>query len=385
MNNRSQEIREARENGKEVIFVGLDVHKNNYQSFCFNPRTGEVIERNLKASTNAVTKLDKDLRKNFGEDAYILYGYESGPTGDKLKRSLDKLGIKCDIIPLRYVIVNRFNSQIKTDKRDAKAIATTLQYQMYEPVYVVDEEDFSVRCFIRMREDLVQEFKRVKQRIKSFLLARNLKRPGKTRNWSPEFLKWLHSVELNTMDRETLDTYLRFYYQYELELKSIDKRIKQIAQSERYKERVQRLRCFKGIDYLVALAVIVEIGDFNRFDKPGKLASYVGLVPGEYSSGSKVVKGRITKTGNKFLRKLLTLAAQGAVRGKRGKKSSHQSSKRKGSSKEMVLYAEKAEKRITDKFYHLLIGLKKERNIAITAVARELTNFIWGAMTDHIG
>ena len=187
------------------------------------------------------------------------------------------------------------------------------------------------------------------------------------------------------MDRETLDTYLRFYYQYDLELKSIDKRIKQIAQSERYHDRVQRLRCFKGIDYLIALAIIVEIGDFNRFDKPGKLASYIGLVPREYSSGSKTVKGKITKTGNKFVRKYLTLAAQAAVRGKRGIKTSHQTSKRKGSSKEMVLYAEKAEKRITDKFYHLLIGLKKERNIAITAVARELTNFIWGAMTDHIG
>ena len=187
--NRFNEIMEARESGREIIYVGLDVHQNSYQSLCFNSRTGEIIERKLRASANAVAKLDKDLRKEFGEDAYILYGYESGPTGDKLKRNLDKLGINCDIIPLRYVVANKFNPQIKTDKRDAGAIATTLQLQMYEPVYVIDEEDFGVRSFIRMREDLLQESKRVKQHIKSFLLARNLKRPGKTKNWSPEFLK----------------------------------------------------------------------------------------------------------------------------------------------------------------------------------------------------
>ena len=91
--NRFNEIKNAKDENRTVVYAGIDVHKNSYQCYYFNSVTGEVIKQKLGASSKAIIKLDKQVRDQFGQNCYILYGYEAGPTGDRLKRDLDKQGV----------------------------------------------------------------------------------------------------------------------------------------------------------------------------------------------------------------------------------------------------------------------------------------------------
>jgi transposase len=76
-----------------------------------------------------------------------------------------------------------------------------------------------------------------------------------------------------------------------------------------YAQTVARLRCLRGVDTLSAVGLAAEIGDFQRFERPGRLMSYLGLVPSESSSGESRRQGKITKTGSKHARRLLVEAA----------------------------------------------------------------------------
>ena len=140
--------------------------------------------------------------------------------------------------------------------------------------------------------------------------------------------------------------------------------------------------CFIGIRTHTALSLIVETGDFRRFAKADQYASFLGLVPGEHSSACDKNYLGITKAGNSHLRRLLIESAQCLARGRVGYKSKVLKAKQYG--KQVIAYADKANERLRRRFYHLTLKLKKKRNIAVAAVARELSCFIWGMMTERI-
>jgi len=132
------------------------------------------------------------------------------------------------------------------------------------------------------------------------------------------------------------------------------------------------------------LSVIVEIGDFKRFPQAEKMAAYLGLVPGESSSGGKQNRLSITKAGNSQVRRLLVEAAQGYTQGKIGHKSVDLKRRQKGNTTAVIAYADKANERLRRKFYRMTLKNNTNRNVAATAIARELACFIWGLMTDNI-
>jgi transposase len=111
------------------------------------------------------------------------------------------------------------------------------------------------------------------------------------------------------LDKITFEQYVSYIESMEDRIKRVDKHIKTTAENERYAEKVRCLRAFKGIDYITALSVVVEVGDFRRFASAEGFMSYLGLVPREYSSGKKRQMGPITKMGSSHLRKLLTESA----------------------------------------------------------------------------
>jgi transposase len=167
-------------------------------------------------------------------------------------------------------------------------------------------------------------------------------------------------------------------------IERLDQRIEEIAGEERYRESVKKLTCLLGVKTLTALAVIVEIGDFVRFAKAEQLASFLGLVPGEDSSGEKQKRGSITKAGNSHVRKLLVEAAQSYTRGTIGFKSKALKSRQNGNTSQVIAYADKANERLRRKFYRMTLKNNTNRNVAATAIARELACFMWGLMTDNI-
>ena len=166
-------------------------------------------------------------------------------------------------------------------------------------------------------------------------------------------------------------------------LERMDRRIEELSQYETYKEPVDHFTCFIGIKRPTALAVISEVGDFKRFATAQQFASYLGLTPGEDSSGEGQKRLGITKAGNTHVRKLLIEAAQSYGRGKIGYKSVALKARQQGNSPHVIAYADKANERLRRKYYSMIFRGKRA-NVAKTAVARELACFLWGMMNNCI-
>ena len=167
-------------------------------------------------------------------------------------------------------------------------------------------------------------------------------------------------------------------------LERLDARIEELARNERYGECVRRLGCFIGIKPHTALSLLVEVGDFRRFEKAPNFAGFLGLVPGEDSSGGGRNRLAITKAGNSHLRRLLVESSQSYSRGTIGFKSKELRKRQEGNPPEVVAYADRANERLRRRYYRMTLKNGAKRNVAIVAVARELACFIWGMMTDEI-
>ena len=162
----------------------------------------------------------------------------------------------------------------------------------------------------------------------------------------------------------------------------MDARIEELAIDPDYFPKVKELRCLLGVKTHTALALIVETGDFTRFAKGNTFAAFIGLAPGERSSGESIHRTGITKAGNSHLRRLLIEAAEGICRGTVGYKSKDLRARQKGNREEVINYADKANERLRRKYYKMIYT--KRRNVIVAAVARELACFIWGIMTGNI-
>jgi len=367
-----------------IIYVGLDVHKESYTVCSYRVEDDEVkYPQRLEADYRKVLKYLEFLTKCYGEDVEFVCGYEAGPIGYRLYHQLNDRGVKCIIVaPSTMGVTN--NNRVKTDKKDAANIARCLAFRLYSAVFVPTAEDEEVKEYIRMRDDKKQALKKVKQQILSFVLRHGYRYEGGN-NWTKVHIKWLKSLGFEGLLKEVMDEYMITYEYLENKIERITERIEEIALGERYAENVKKLVCLLGVKTYTALSVIVETGDFKRFANAGKYASFVGLVPSEDSSGEIQIQGGITKAGNKQIRRLLVESAQSYGRGVIGHKSKELARRQKGNTPRVIAYADKANERLRRKFYRMVLRNGKERNKAITAVARELACFMWGLMTDNIG
>ena len=260
-------------------------------------------------------------------------------------------------------------------------IAQCLSYGGYHAVHIPTDKDDDVKVYLRMRDDHKLDLKKTKQRISAFCLSQGFHyAKGK---WTQAHLKWLKSIELGVMDREALNEYLITYEYLENRTEAFDKRIGELASETEYVEKVKKLVCFLGVKTHTALSCLVETGDFQKFAKGNIYAAYLGLAPGEDSSSDSINRLPITKAGNSHLRKLLTEASKGICKGQIGHKSKDLKARQGGNPPEVVAYADKANGRLRRKYYKMIRHGKK-KNVAVTAVARELACFIWGMMTDNI-
>ena len=364
-----------------IIYVGMDVHTTNYTLCCYSIEKDEVFATvQVEPDYMNILKYLDRVRRNY-EDCHFLCGYEAGCLGYSLYNQLIHNDVDCVILAPSTMATPK-KKGIKNDKRDAANIAKCLAYNTYSPVYVLTDGDNAVREYIRMRDDEKDTLKRIKQRLLSFC-TRNGKHFCEGSYWTQKHLAWLEKLDFgNAVLNETLQEYLILYRQACEKIELYDKRIEEFAQREEYAERVKKLSCFIGIKTHSALALIVETGDFKRFPKAENYASYLGLVPGEDSSGNSIQRTGITKAGNSHVRSLLVEAAQSYSRGAVGKKSKALTARQAGNEPKVIAYADRANERLKRKFYRIMF--KSKRNIAIVAVARELACFVWGMMTDNV-
>lgn len=274
--------------------------------------------------------------------------------------------------------------KIKTDKRDAALIARCLAHHDYSAVHIPTEHDEQVKEYIRMRQDHKLALKKVKQQILSFCLRHNYRFDGTSQHWTKAHLSWLRALRPAGIYGEILQEYLLTFDHLTDKLERLDRRIEELASEPEYREKVGRLSCLIGIKTQTALSVIVEVGDFKRFSSARHFASYIGLVPGEDSSGGDQNRLGITKAGNSQVRTLLVEAAQSYSRGQIGYKSKALKQRQSGNTPTVIAYADKANERLRRRYYKLVLGKSKKASVAKTAVARELACFIWGMMTENM-
>lgn len=368
-----------------IIFIGMDVHSTNFTFCALEPAFGQEDKIFGVVKTvpdyRQVIKYMERLKKELGNGYDFICGYEAGCLGYTLYNQLSKNGIKC-VILAPSTMPQPKSRRIKTDKRDAKMIAACLAYGTYSAVYIPDETDVQIKEYIRMRDDHKDSLKRIKQQIKAFCL-RNGKHYDGNAAWTSAYVSWLRKLELCSVLRETLDDYLATYDSLTDKIERMDKRIEELAMQERYAEDVKKLTCLLGIKTHTALSLIVETGDFRRFRKGNTYAAFLGLAPGEDSSGDDVNRTGITKAGNSHLRRLLVESAQGYCKGRPGFKSKNLKARQSGNPANVIAYADKANERLRRK-YHRMTAEGKKTNVAKTAVARELACFVWGMMTGNM-
>jgi transposase len=352
-------------------YIGMDVHKDSVQMAVFE-ETGEepIYERRLSNDTSLLIK----EAERFSQKGETEAAYEAGSLGYVIHRAMEKAGIPCYVLPASKVAKKR-TERIKTDKRDARLIGRELRSKSIRPISVPEEADEAARDLLRCREDASEDLRRVKQRLLKFLLRHGYAYSGGGNNWTKMHWHWMDRREFkHEHERLVYEEYSSQIHSLEERLVRLEEQIVETAESPRYKAAVSRLRAFKGIDYIIALALVCEIGDFRRFGSAKAFMSYLGFVPSENSSGGKRNQGGITKAGNGHLRRLLIEGAwhytKNACPGKRLEQ------RRQGSPAGIIEIADRALHRLHKKYFRLVLK-GKHVNTAVTAVARELAGFIW--------
>jgi len=360
-----------------VHYVGMDVDKEKIVLARLGAGRGAEVQEHVIANTPSAVK------KHFTvllADAEVHASYEAGCFGFGLYRQLSAMGVAV-LVAAPGLIPRKPSDHIKTDRRDARTLAMALRAGQLTGIYVPTAQDESVRDYLRMYEDLRGDLRICKQRILHFLLRRGI-RYDQGGPWTVRHKNWLSSLEFSDpRDRKTLDMYLSTMQEIEGKCSEAAEEVEQIAAQDRYREQTKKLTAFKGIKTLIALSFVADIGDFRRFPNARQFMAYLGVVPSEHSSGNKRRQGGITKAGNSHLRRLLVEAAWHY-------RSYHPSSRvlterRKGVDPQILTYANRAGRRLSRKYMHLLLRGKRSQ-VAVTAVSRELAGFIWGAMTGQV-
>ena len=364
-----------------ITYIGMDVHSTNYTLCAFTMEGKKTFaETVIKPDVKELVKYLETLNQQQGGTAQFECGYEAGCLGYTLYNELTAKGYKCVILAPTTMAAPV--KELKTDKRDARKIAKCLAYGTYSPVYVPTEQDRAIKEYIRMRDDAQLMLKQAKQQINAFCLRHGKFYDGASR-WTPKHLKWLRGLQFgSSVVQEAFSEYLITYDQLADKLTRFDKRIEAFAQQKEYAEKVNKLVCFKGIRVHTAMSLIVETSDFQRFPSARQYASFLGLVPGERSSGEHNHRLGITKAGNAHLRRLLIESANSYSHARLGRKCADLKQRQAGNRPEVIAYADKANDRLRRKYVR--ISNRSKSNVAKAAVARELACFIWGMMNDKL-
>ena len=371
---------------KMIIKVGMDVHLDIFR-VCMMERTlveNRLLKRGeMDPKPKLVVDFVKGVLKDLGlkkSDCVIELGYEAGCFGYSLYWEFKKLKYDCVILAPTSLTQPKGIRQ-KNDVRDAERIANDMCNRTCSYVHVPSKQDAAVNDFLALRQDAAEEVKRIKQQLNAFTVRQGF-HYTKTK-WTGPHYKWLNELKIQGIEREVLDGYLTRLTIAQGQVDEYDRRIKELAELDEYKDDVSNLQCFLGVRDLTALSLKTGLSDCFRFPTANHLAGYLGLVPRENSSGLTPTLGSITKAGNVRLRTLLIEAAAGICKGRVGYKSKDLKARQSKCSPEVVAYADRANIRLRQKYYDMIRrGVK--RNVAVVAVARELACFIWGMMTGNI-
>ena len=304
-----------------TTFIGIDVHARSAAACAINGLTGEIERASFGAGYTAAEIAEWAL--GFERPAAV---YEAGCTGFWLARGLRELGVPCAVGAPSKMQRPPADARKKNDRSDAEFLARLLSMRNVKEVAVPDEECEAARDLCRARADAAAYLTRARQRLNLFLMRRGhvyceRAADGSPKaSWSKGWWAWMRSIDLGG-DSVAFDYYVSEVRHAEAQKRQLDLYVRRLSERPRWKGRVDALRCLKGIEAVTAMTLVAEAAAFARFGSARAYCAWLGLEPSEHSSGGKVARGGITKTGNSLCRRLLVESARHYSRAGEARKS----------------------------------------------------------------
>ncbi len=361
-------------------FVGFDTSKlRNAVAIAESGRDGELrylgeIDNSERGTRKLVAKLEERYQR-------LTFCYEAGPTGYGLYRLIKNLGHDCVVIAPSMIPVKP-GERVKTNRRDAGNLAKLLRAGDLTAVWVPDDRHEAMRDLARARDTAQKDYKSKRQHVSSFLLRLGRHYPGK-KTWGKAHLNWLVSQKLEHREqRIAFEEQLLAVRQAKERVERLEQAMRESVADWSLAPVVEALQAMRGVDLITAVSFLAEIGDLSRFESPRQLMAFLGLTPCERSTGESVRRGGITKAGNARVRRLLVEATWSYRHPPRVNK--EKQAKVEATPRSVREIAWKAQMRLCGRF-RTLTRKGKRSTIIATAIARELSGFIWAINREVVG
>lgn len=353
-------------------FIGLDVHKATISvAIAQGERGGEV--RHLGTVPHRLDHVRKLVEKLAAGGARLHFCYEAGPCGYGLYRQLVEMGHDCIVVAPSLIPV-KAGDRVKTDRRDAVMLAKLHRAGELTAVWVPDAAHEAMRDLVRARATAMRVAGKARQHLQGFLLRHGRIYPGK-KGWTGAYRRWLAMVRFTHPAQQiVLQDYIDAVADAEARVERLTGQIADLLPTWSLAPVVDAVQAMRGVGFIVAVTVVAEVGDFQRFANPRQLMAYLGLTPSEHSSGASVRRGGITKAGSGLARRALIEGAWSYRM--QARVSPKLLARLEGLPQAVRDIAWKGQLRMCQRYRHL-VAAGKAKVVVITAIAREMAGFIW--------
>ena len=356
-----------------VTYVGLDVHKASISvALADEGRSEPRFYGKIAPDAASLALLCGKLAAS-GSGRRLHFCDEAGPCGYGAQRTLRSLGHACDVVA-PSLIPRKPGDKVKTDRRDAMMLARLLRAGELTAVWSPDEAHEAMRDLVRARNVARRALTKARQSLQGFLLRHGRVFSGR-KNWTKAYRRWLSTLAFpHPAQQIVFQYYIHTIEDQEKRVARLDAQIEALAPNWSLAPVVAALQALRGVRLLTAATLVAEIGDVTRFARPAQLMAYLGLTPGEETTGERRRLGAITKAGDGAARRALVEAAwsyRWPARVGRG-----QVDRLEDQPQAVRDIAWKAQIRLSEK-YRKLVAAGKRSTVAVVAVARELCGFVW--------
>ena len=293
------------------LFIGIDIHKRSWKVHCAT----DIFSGKTFSMEPDPIMLRAYVEKHFKEHE-ITTAYEAGCCGFFAHRAFESYGWQSLVVNPADIHRKGKEKYTKTDHIDSQVIARELKDGRLQGIHVPNMEREQLRSLFRRRNNLVKNYRKIKNLIKGQLLNQGISIPCEFDNshWSHSFRDWLDNLEFAYLPaRMTLDSHMRYFRFVDQELRDVSTYLRGYCK-EHYKKDYMLLRSIPGIGGIVACGIICELGDLRRFKSIKHISGYVGLAPGIHQSGDNLRNTGITRRAHRLMRSYFIEASWQAIR-----------------------------------------------------------------------